>query len=106
MKHLLNISFANDHACAAGHFPGNPIIPGALLLDTVLGAVAIHLNIEPPLWEVKSAKFPQPARPGDHVEVSFDIAMNSAINFACTVSDKIVLTGVASPKPVGLGKTA
>jgi 3-hydroxymyristoyl/3-hydroxydecanoyl-(acyl carrier protein) dehydratase len=106
MKHQLNVNFAYSHTCAAGHFPGNPIIPGALLLNTVLDAIALHLNIEHSLWDVKSAKFPQPARPGDQVEVRFDIAMNNAINFACTVSSKIVLTGVANSKPViSLGKT-
>jgi 3-hydroxymyristoyl/3-hydroxydecanoyl-(acyl carrier protein) dehydratase len=34
------LSFAPDHPTAAGHFPGNPILPGALLLDEVVLAIA------------------------------------------------------------------
>jgi 3-hydroxyacyl-[acyl-carrier-protein] dehydratase len=35
----LMVKFAVNHPCGAGHFPGNPIIPGALLLDEVLACI-------------------------------------------------------------------
>src|SRR5262249_41812259 len=33
------IRFPKDHPVGPGHFPGNPIIPGALLLDEILVAL-------------------------------------------------------------------
>jgi len=39
MRHSLKVCFSADHPVAAGHFPGNPIIPGAMLLDEVLQAI-------------------------------------------------------------------
>ena len=28
-----------DHPCLAGHFPGNPIVPGVVILDHVMQAI-------------------------------------------------------------------
>jgi acyl-coenzyme A synthetase/AMP-(fatty) acid ligase len=56
-----------DHPVFAGHFPGQPLMPGALLLAEVLEAVqgvpalAARLGAEPTL---AAAKFLAPVRPG------------------------------------------
>ncbi len=42
----LMLQFAASHPCGAGHFPGNPVIPGALLLDEVLNRIAADLAVE------------------------------------------------------------
>lgn len=91
----LMFQFAANHPCGAGHFPGNPIIPGALLLDEALACIAADLSIQDAVWHVKSAKFPQPARPGDMVLASYTLTPGGEIRFECTVSDNKVLSGVA-----------
>ena len=96
----LMLQFAANHPCGAGHFPGNPIIPGALLLDEVLGCIATDLNIDSPGWQVKSAKFPQPVRPGDTVHINYTRAANGEIRFECAVSDSKVMSGIASTRPL------
>jgi 3-hydroxyacyl-[acyl-carrier-protein] dehydratase len=96
----LVLQFAVNHPCGAGHFPGNPIIPGALLLDEVLSCIADNMDndlVAPDgTWQVKSAKFPQPVRPGDTVHVNYSQTANGEIRFVCTVSSYKVLSGIAS----------
>lgn len=91
----LKFQFPADHPCGAGHFPGNPIIPGALLLDEALACIAADLSIHDPVWHVKSAKFPQPARPGDVVLASYSLTPGGEIRFECAVSGNKVLSGTA-----------
>lgn len=95
----LMLQFPADHPCGAGHFPGNPIIPGALLLDEVLDCIATDLDIDSPGWQVKSAKFPQPVRPGDTVRINYSRAANGEIRFECAVSGSKVMSGIASSLP-------
>lgn len=95
----LVLQFAANHPCGAGHFPGNPVIPGALLLDEVLACIATDLNIGGLAWRVKSAKFPQPVRPGDTVCINYTCAAGGEIRFECTVSNSKVMSGIASNLP-------
>jgi 3-hydroxymyristoyl/3-hydroxydecanoyl-(acyl carrier protein) dehydratase len=96
----LKFQFPADHPCGAGHFPGNPIIPGALLLDEVLACIAADLSIRDAVWQVKSAKFPQPARPGDVVLATYSLKPGGEIRFECAVSGKKVLSGIARNQAV------
>lgn len=97
---MLTVEFPADHPCGAGHFPGNPIIPGALLLAEVLSAIEIHLALDNAAWQVKSAKFPQPVRPGDKVYIDYSVTVSGEIRFDCAVAGSKVLSGVASSSPV------
>lgn len=102
----LKFQFPANHPCGAGHFPGNPIIPGALLLDEALACIAADLSIHDAVWHVKSAKFPQPARPGDEVFTKYTLSADGEIRFECAVSGKKVLSGMARSQPVdGAGLT-
>lgn len=92
----LMLQFAVNHPCCAGHFPGNPIIPGALLLDEVLTCIATDLNIDGWAWRVKSAKFPQSVKPGEIVHIDYTQTANGEIRFECTVSNSKVMSGIAS----------
>jgi 3-hydroxymyristoyl/3-hydroxydecanoyl-(acyl carrier protein) dehydratase len=96
----LMLQFAVNHPCGAGHFPGNPIVPGALLLDEVLTCIATNLDIDGLAWRIKSAKFPQSVRPGDIVHINYTYAADGEIRFECTVSNSKVMSGIASSPPV------
>lgn len=90
------LRFAENHPCGTGHFPGNPIIPGALLLDETLGAIGEQLRIGDELWQIKSAKFLLPVRPGAEVQIDYIQMHGGEIGFECSVSGNKVLSGVAS----------
>jgi 3-hydroxymyristoyl/3-hydroxydecanoyl-(acyl carrier protein) dehydratase len=93
--------FAADHPAALGHFPGNPIIPGALLLSETLQAVAASAGFDWLRCTVRWAKFFRPTRPGDRVRIEHSRRADGSIRFRCLVMDAAVLAG-----EVTCGKTA
>ena len=84
-----------DHPAAEGHFPGNPIIPGAVLLSDTLRAIAAAHGAALALSGIKSAKFHAPARPGDRVLIEFAAPSAGRLRFTCLVGAASVLTGEA-----------
>jgi 3-hydroxyacyl-[acyl-carrier-protein] dehydratase len=82
-----------DHPASRGHFEGNPIIPGAVLLSEAVQAIAPAARL--PLL-VTSAKFLHPARPGDRVVIEYNSDGKGQVRFACTVDGRSVLTGQMS----------
>jgi 3-hydroxyacyl-[acyl-carrier-protein] dehydratase len=90
MQHALEFRFAGDHPTANGHFPGNPIIPGALLLDEVVAACTATLNRTPAV-SIRSAKFLHPVRPGDALQMQWRIIADGLISFECRLIDGDVL---------------
>ena len=95
MQQSVEIHFAGDHATAAGHFPGNPIIPGALLLDEVVRVVIAHADGSDAIG-IRSAKFFRPVCPGDRVRLEWKVLANGATTFEChaTGDGGLVATGM------------
>lgn len=59
------LRFAAAHPAFAGHFPGAPMVPGALLLAAALDALGLaHAGLE-----IASAKFLHPVPPEIEVAV-------------------------------------
>ena len=75
---VVALPFAADHPVFAGHFPGQPIVPGVLLLDWAHSAIETHLGQT--LRALAEAKFHSPATPADTLELDFD-ASASAVRF-------------------------
>ena len=85
--------FPPDHPATQGHFPGNPVIPGAMLLGEVLRAIEAELRVDLSSCRVRAAKFLAPVRPGSRVAIEFSRTSAGAIRFACTHGDRTVLNG-------------
>ncbi len=51
-----------DHPCLPGHFPGQPIVPGVVVLDRVLAAIEAQHGALGPL-RMPQVKFLQPLLP-------------------------------------------
>ncbi len=96
-----SLHFPADHPCGAGHFPGNPIIPGALLMAEALRVIAGEAGIRVEACNVKSAKFFHPVRPGDTVAIEFSIAPGNEVRFQCAVGDAKVMAGVVDAQVGG-----
>jgi len=67
MTTLIALNIPADHPAFAGHFPEDAIVPGVVLLDESLEAVAAHLGAAIDRCTIVSAKFLSPARPGEPV---------------------------------------
>jgi 3-hydroxymyristoyl/3-hydroxydecanoyl-(acyl carrier protein) dehydratase len=93
MTDKLTLQFAADHPTGAGHFPGNPIIPGALLLAEVLRCIERAEGVRFASCNIKAAKFLHPARPGDSIEIEYGRSAQGTIEFRCAVAGNKVLTG-------------
>jgi 3-hydroxyacyl-[acyl-carrier-protein] dehydratase len=83
LRHSVETGFAPDHPACDGHFPGDPIVPGALLLAEVLERIAAALPL--PLV-VRSAKFLRPVRPGERLVVQWERVGTGDTRFDCIIA--------------------
>lgn len=80
------VFFASDHPTASGHFPGHPIIPGALLLDEVVKIIITPVGDTGEIV-IRSVKFLQPVRPGETIIVQWKTLKNGDVKFECRLPD-------------------
>lgn len=88
-----------NHPALAGHFPGHPVLPGAVLLAWVLRAVQGHAGLAARLGahpQVAQAKFLHPVRPGDRVRLQLTPA-GQGVAFVLQVDQTPVARGQLSP---------
>ncbi len=66
-----------DEAFLEGHFPGNPMMPGVILIEAIaqLGGVVVQTDLQHPIMSdlrltgVRAAKILGAAVPGDYLEI-------------------------------------
>jgi len=88
------LRFAGDHPTAAGHFPSNPIIPGALLLDEIVAAILDEVTSDRKIV-IRNTKFFRPVKPGKALQLKWWIAEDGATRFECRLvcSDEMAVSG-------------
>lgn len=85
------MSFAHDHPSLVGHFPGNPVIAGVLILDQVRQVVQQWqpgVSVE----SLPQVKFSAPLLPGQPLMILLD-EQNGKIRFRCESNDIVVAHG-------------
>ena len=78
-----SLSVKNDMPFFEGHYPGNPIMPGVLLSESVFQTGAIYLSkqvigsdeltsddVTPVLSRIRDARFKRMVKPGDELVIS------------------------------------
>ena len=84
-----------DHPSAAGHFPGNPVVPGALLLEEVCVLVRDLLQSRDGRWCIHQAKFLLPVAFGTpfRITVTSLEAISGHIEFSVHVGERLAARG-------------
>ena len=61
-----------DHPSLPGHFPGNPVVPGVVVMDRVLDALEAEAGVPVGALRLPQVKFMQPLLPGQSATVSLE----------------------------------
>ncbi|MFO7594114.1 MAG: hydroxymyristoyl-ACP dehydratase [Pseudomonadota bacterium] len=81
-----------SHPALAGHFPGNPVVPGVV----ILGAVQSALNewqCNRVVVELPSVKFVSPLLPGERLNIKLNLRDETTAGFECLADDRPVAQG-------------
>lgn len=81
-----------DHPSLAGHFPEQPIVPGALLLDRAVDFAGRATGRS--ISGVRSAKFRSSLKPGVACRLCLAERSNGVIEVTCLAAGAIVLTAL------------
>ncbi|MGH8821616.1 MAG: 3-hydroxyacyl-ACP dehydratase FabZ family protein [Rhodoferax sp.] len=79
-----------DHPAFAGHFPGTPILPGVVLLDTV---VRLAPGAAAGVAEIAAAKFFSPVTPGESLVITYTHAAGAGLRFNIVCAARRVASG-------------
>ena len=96
----LSFSVPQEHPCFPAHFPGQPIVPGALLMQWIFAQVRSQYPSHS-IVTIKSMKFLKSLSPGDHcrLELKSDASLQT-LSVACYCQSDLICKGV-----VGLAST-
>lgn len=87
-----------DHPSLPGHFPGQPIVPGVVLLEQVIDAIRqAYPDVE--ISGFSAVKFISVLLPGQTFDIRLDVPANHKLKFTCVVQDTQIASGQALLAP-------
>ena len=93
--HRIEVTIPVDHPAFAGHFPGDPLLPGVALLAEVLEAVldepalAAQVGASP---RIGAVKFLAPVRPGAQLAILLDAGARG-VRFEVREGERLAASG-------------
>jgi 3-hydroxyacyl-[acyl-carrier-protein] dehydratase len=86
------LAVAPDHPSLPGHFPGDPIVPGVVMLSAVLEELQRQLpQVE--CCGIRKLKFLRRLEPGAQFTVEFAPPVNGGLRFKCWHNDSVLAEG-------------
>jgi 3-hydroxyacyl-[acyl-carrier-protein] dehydratase len=77
------------HKIFEGHFPGQPVVPGACMLQMVKEVTEIILDKKVQLTKADNLKFLQVINPSEHRSLQMDLTFNISEDGIANVSAKL-----------------
>ena len=90
MLHVVD-EISRAHPALAGHFPGNPMVPGVVILGRVCRAVAEAHGAA--VAAVTVVKFHAPLRPAEPFDIGLESAGEGAVGFRVVRGETLIATG-------------
>jgi 3-hydroxyacyl-[acyl-carrier-protein] dehydratase len=84
---------AADHPAFPGHFPGNPIVPGVVLLDAAIHAIAHLSHHQTDRCTLSSVKFLSVLLPGEPLALQFEAGVTSGFRFSLLSNSRLIAKG-------------
>jgi 3-hydroxyacyl-[acyl-carrier-protein] dehydratase len=88
----MQISISADHPALPGHFPGNPIVPGVVLVDHILDAVAAAFPAHH-VTGIRKLKFLRPLLPAQQCDVQLANISAGRLRFECLLAGERIAEG-------------
>ncbi|HVS26597.1 MAG TPA: acyl-CoA synthetase [Burkholderiales bacterium] len=93
MRYTWSDEITPAHPALTGHFPGNPVVPGAVLLSRVMHAAEQGFGPGIKIVAVPATKFSAVLHPGEKFDVSLEMAGDSLIRFVITRGETRIASG-------------
>ena len=83
-----------NHPSLPGHFPDAPLVPGVVILDEVIAALA-KWQQNSLLSGIRIVKFLAPLQPEQAFTISLSLRDEHAaeVNFCCRMEDRVIVEG-------------
>lgn len=91
--HVFELRIAADHPSLPGHFPGHPLVPGVVLLDSVIAGAERWLGRPLRIDTLVQAKFTRPLLPEQTAIVTLALA-SETLRFEITSGEARLAQGV------------
>ncbi|MGB0132354.1 hydroxymyristoyl-ACP dehydratase [Dokdonella sp.] len=85
-----SVSIAATHPCLPGHFPGQPVVPGVVLLDRV--AARLDREGMGPIQRIASVKFRAPLLPEQEAQMHISVT-EGRLRFRFVRENHILVSG-------------
>ena len=86
----LSFSIPLEHPALPGHFPGQPIVPGVVLLDQAILLVEAGGSLR--IRGIAAAKFLSPVKPGETLWLDYEVN-GAACRFEIRAADRKIANG-------------
>ena len=87
------VTIRRSHPSLPGHFPGNPVVPGVVILEEVLEAIRQSEPVMISFLGAPFVKFHTPLRPEEEMTIRLDPYQSRGRGFTCMTGERLIASG-------------